>query len=264
MLAVYGPTLQRIALVREALPRDAVFVGSCDWVTFERQSAGCDCAVALVDWLGDPVESRRLADFRRRRPLQPLVLLTHRDADNARHLKDLPVDEVVWREELRQALWPAVVRARSRGALHRVAHSLAGASRLPPVLRDGLAAACRDERGGYTVAGLADRLLCDRRTLWRHWREAVGESPLTLQDALQWLLLLRAASRKTRELPWRAVAEGLGVHEHTLGRLAQRLAGRPLRQLDHRRVPELLALFDRRVLRVLVGPRDDDARSAAC
>jgi hypothetical protein len=52
------------------------------------------------------------------------------------------------------------------------------------------------------------------------------------------------------------VAAELGVHEHTLGRLARRLAGSTLRELESVGWPTVVAIFRRRILHSLIGVDD--------
>jgi AraC-like DNA-binding protein len=113
-----------------------------------------------------------------------------------------------------------------------LATALRQAPHLPPRLREALALACDERRGIRTVERLASVAGCDRRTLWTHWKGAVGaRAGLRLQDFVHWLLLLRATHRKTAELSWAEVADDVGIHPHTLSRLARQLTGCSLRDL---------------------------------
>ena len=96
---------------------------------------------------------------------------------------------------------------------------------------------------------------CHRRTLWYHWRRALadGSTTLRLEDFLDWLLVLRAAGRKTSNRGWHYVAESLGVHEHTIARLAKNLAGLSLSELGFVDRQSLLRRFDESVLQPLLG-----------
>jgi AraC-like DNA-binding protein len=133
---------------------------------------------------------------------------------------DLP--ESPLNRNLRRPAGPAVTPALS-AALRRAAH-------LPARLREALALACDDARNIRTVEKLATAAGCDRRTLWTHWKNTVGPG-MRLQDFLHWLLLLRATRRKTAARAWADVADEIGIHPHTLGRLARQLTGLSLRDL---------------------------------
>ncbi len=118
----------------------------------------------------------------------------------------------------------------SRGAL---AAELRRSEHLPARLRQALALACDSERPICTVGKLATMAGCDRRTLWNQWRNTVGrEAPVRLEDFLHWQLLLRAMTIKEPTMAWADVADRLGVHPHTVARLARQLAGRTLRELS--------------------------------
>ena len=127
--------------------------------------------------------------------------------------------------------------------------ALRQAPHLPPRLREALALACDERRGIRTVERLASAAGCDRRTLWTHWKSAVGaDAELRLQDFVHWLLLLRAAHRKTAELAWADVADEIGIHPHTLSRLARQLTGCSLRDLAAGGHGELTRRFEAEVL----------------
>jgi len=139
--------------------------------------------------------------------------------------------------------------------------SFRGARHLPPRLREALALACDGGRAIRTVEKLAAAAGCDRRTLWIHWKQSVGRhSELRLEDFLHWVLLLRAAQRKTDSRPWAAVAEELGIHPHTLGRLVRQLTGSSLRELSTRAEVTLPQVFETRVLPLVLGPGGVAAR----
>lgn len=271
MIAYFGRDARQTARLCGASPPGTAVLVADDWQAFERIAAGAECAVVWLEWLGAGDGFSRLVELRARLPLQPMVLVTHKDADNARHLKDVLLEEVVWHDEPAHELWSAVARARARGTLSLVALAFQRAPRLAPPLRRGLVFACRSSRPIHSVSRLSDMAGCDRRTLWRHWRDAVGdEAPLTLQDVVDWLLLLRAAQRKTIDVCWRAVAEEMGVHEHTIGRLAQRLGHHTLRGLSGMRLEGLLDRFDAEVMALLAddgaagrGDRPSRGRRAA-
>ncbi|MFL5538977.1 MAG: helix-turn-helix transcriptional regulator [Longimicrobiaceae bacterium] len=140
------------------------------------------------------------------------------------------------------------------------ATALRQAMHLPPRLREALALACDERRGIRTVERLASAAGCDRRTLWTHWKAAVG-SELRLQDFVHWLLLLRATHRKHGELAWADVADEIGIHPHTLSRLARQLTGCSLRDLAADGHAELVRRFEAEVLALVLrtdgtGPQE--------
>lgn len=134
------------------------------------------------------------------------------------------------------------------------------APHLPPRLREALALACDDRRAIRTVEKLAAAAGCDRRTLWTHWKQSVGRrSELRLQDFLHWVLLLRATHRKTASRPWADVADEIGIHPHTLGRLARQLTGSSLRELSMHGHGTLAHAFETRVLPQVLEPETGSA-----
>jgi len=138
--------------------------------------------------------------------------------------------------------------------------ALREAEHLPPRLREALALACDERRAIRTVEKLAAAAGCDRRTLWTHWKAAVG-SELRLQDFVHWLRLLRATHRKHGELAWADVADEIGIHPHTLSRLARQLTGCSLRDLAAGGHAELLRRFEAEVLALVLrtdgtGPQE--------
>jgi hypothetical protein len=124
---------------------------------------------------------------------------------------------------------------------------------LPPRLREALALACDERRFIRTVEKLAAAAGCDRRTLWTHWKASVGaDADLRLQDFLHWLLLLRAAHRKSPALAWADVADEIGIHAHTLSRLARQLTGLSLRELAAAGHAALARRFEDEVVSVVL------------
>ena len=153
----------------------------------------------------------------------------------------------------------APARPRAIRSSHAISPALAGSLRrahhLPQRLRDALALACDAREPIRTVERLAAAAGCDRRTLWAHWKQSAGKrSPLRLQDFLHWLLLLRAAHRKSSERPWAQVAEEIGVHPHTLSRLTRQLTGFSLRELGMNGHAPLAERFQTEVVAVVVRP----------
>jgi AraC-like DNA-binding protein len=157
-------------------------------------------------------------------------------------------------------LTPENSRSPRRPAASAVSPTLPPAIRraphLPARLREALALACDDARNIRTVEKLATAAGCDRRTLWTHWKHTVGAG-LRLQDFLHWLLLLRATQRKTAARAWADVADEIGIHPHTLGRLARQLTGSSLRDLAARGHSALEQRFHAEVVPLVLTPSSD-------
>ncbi|MET0397037.1 MAG: hypothetical protein ABW277_09465 [Longimicrobiaceae bacterium] len=265
MLALFCPDRRLSERLRAALPAGEQVLAAWDWRGFERAAPAAECSVVAAERLADEPARSRLAAFKLRHPLHPVVLVTRRDADNVRHLTWLRVEEVVWPDEVDARLGTAVTRARTSGLLHRLAAAFEGSPDLAVPLRTALACSCRVVPPVHSVARLAQMAGCDRRTLWRYWRMAShGSRALRLEDILHWLLLLRGVSSKVPGHGWTTVASELGVHEHTLGRLAHHLTGRTLRELAAGGPPAILSLFLHEVLDPLLGEHAwDDTNPAA-
>lgn len=139
--------------------------------------------------------------------------------------------------------------------------SLRRAPHLPARLREALALACEEGRNIRTVEKLAAAAGCDRRTLWTHWKHTVSGG-LRLQDFLHWLLLLRATQRKTAARAWADVADEIGIHPHTLGRLARQLTGSSLRDLAVRGHAALEQRFQADVVALVLTPSSNGRRRA--
>jgi hypothetical protein len=247
--------LQHAAL---AFPPDRRVVATDEWRVFDRAARDAACLVVIVRWLHEWPNASCIGNGGGRTAARPLVVVTTKDADNARLLSHLHADEVVWLGEVDRALWQAVRAAESRQLLHRLANAFERSRLLPPVLRLALAHGCRSERPVRSVAELARGAGRDRRTLWRAWQDAARDHartapPLRLHDVVHWLLILRAASRKTSRESWSSVARGLGVHEHTLARAAAALVGTSLRQLSVDGEPVVARGFERQVVVPLLG-----------
>src|SRR5690606_8000825 len=136
-----------------------------------------------------------------------------------------------------------------------MASSFEGALSLPPKLREAVVHAFRSDAPISSVAGLAAAVGCDRRTLWRQWRQAFARPPpLQLSDFVDWLLLLRATGLQGPGVEGPAGAAGLGAHEHTVARIARRLAGLTRRALAGGGLPFLSRLFVHHVRRPLLTP----------
>jgi hypothetical protein len=257
---LYAHDEKGVARLRSALASTERMFATDDWQQFEREAATADCAVIVLEWLHDDAAFKRLSTFKHRLPLHPLILVTRRDADNVRRVKDVFIEEVIWLEDMNKMLRAAIQSARGRGLLYRLMSVFEKADRLPPHVRRALAYACKSEPPVTSVAELARATGCDRRTLWRHWHHQFAPpTPLRLEDLLHWLLLLRSMNRKAPGMSWSDVAAQLSVHEHTLGRLSKQLSGRTLTELTAGGQPHLLTLFTRQVLHPLLGAGDWDS-----
>ncbi len=255
MFALYCNATSYLARVLAAFPVHQHVLVTNVWRRFEQSMSTVTGGVVVLPWLSDETFSG-LCALTARHGGWPLVLVTTREADNARHLKDVAVREVVWLHEVERELWRAVQRVVSRPTFDAVATLIEGLDGLPLILREALAHACRTRTPVRSVAELARATSCCRSTLWYHWNRVMHtDPPLRLEDFLDWLLVLHALGRKRPDCAWPRVAEELGVHERTLGRLARRLTGRPLGDLNRSGQAVVTALFRERMLQPLLAQR---------
>jgi hypothetical protein len=257
MLALFALNQTTLLRVARTMRACETLERTGSWRRLEMLAHGASCSIVVLPWLELDGGAAQLSSLRSRAPFSPLVLVTTKDANNARALGRVGVEEVVWLHEIDAALAPAVSRACAQSLLRRVASALEQADRLAPRLRSALAFACRSEAPIRSEAELAKAAGCHRRTLWYHWRRALGGGSvsLRLEDFLDWLLVLRAAGRKTSNRGWHYVAESLGVHEHTIARLAKHLAGVSLSELGFVDRQALVERFGKEVLHPLLGSR---------
>lgn len=259
-LVLHAEDPEHLRRLRGFLPREQPAALAERWSDVESQPAGPWCLVVAVGSLRTSPLVRRIATLRARQPHRPVVLITHWDPENTRHLKDVSVEEVVWCREAERDLAAAVRRAcgRGSGVLLQAAAELEAAAHLPAALRAALVHACRSEVPVRSVNQLAAAAGSDRRTLWYHWTRTVGPlAELRLQDFLHWVLLLRALATKTSGCTWASAAGEVGVHPHTLSRFARRLTGRTLPSLGADDAGAA-ALFRERVLALFLHPETLD------
>ena len=248
MLAVYCSLEAQLTRTLAAVPSDCQVSSSQSWTQFQRDLLRAPCAVVVLPWLtGEPF--RRLRELKERCPSRPIVLVTTKDADNARCLRGVPVEEIVWLGEVSRELWSAIRRATFRPSLTDLAGEMEAAAHVPIRLRDALSVACRSEVPVRSVGELAHLANCRRGTLWYQWKRIMrGDDDPRLEDFLGWLLVVRAIGLKDHSAAWTDVADGIGVHGRTLGRLARRLTGRTLKELWMAGETQALALFRERMM----------------
>lgn len=245
MIAFYGtrgPVLDRFLA---AAGRMTFVVVHC-WNELERLAPGACCSVVLIERLSDVGEVAGLLRFQRRFPAHPVVLATQGCIENARHLRGLMVKEVVWVEEAGHGLSAAVTRTMQAGDLGELAAVLGSAQHLPRTLRAALVFACVARRPVYSVADLAASVHCNRTTLCLQWRKTLGEEcTLRLVDFLALILLTHSGRRRSMGQKTAAIAADLGVHEHTLRRLAKRWGGSTSRRKTEHQQTTITGVFEK-------------------
>lgn len=177
---------------------------------------------------------REIAMFRQCFSTTPLVVVTERDADTARRLASYGIDQMVWSSELRGGgLAGAIGHACSAEFFNALAYRIGACDRVAPLLRTALARAVRQPMPILKVTALAHLVGKRPDTLGRHWRAAIdGNSTFRMEDFLAWIVLMRAAQRKSREGAWHLAAYGVRVDPRTLSRMSVRVSGLTLHEID--------------------------------
>lgn len=205
---------------------------------FRRWSDACDVLlhdiplVAIVPRIGRQ-ESGLIAGFREQRPRQPIVVVTHQDANNVRLLAPLGIEEIVWISETEATLSGAINRVRDSCFFVQLADRIGHAENLDPLIRAALTAAILRPRPIVSVCELADIVASNPGTLRRRWKKSKHDgNDDRLEDIIAWLVLVRAVQRRRFEGAWHMVAEAVGVDARTLSRLARRLMHMSLREVE--------------------------------
>lgn len=249
MLAVYSedpPLARRTARRLEDHGRPEVFE---EWTRLLGNVSRADHVVVAAPEPG-PGLLARMEALKQREPGVPFLLVTHRNPEVLRHLKNVVIEEVLWTDELDDELALALRRSEGDRRLRRIDARLREASHLSPTLVAALGRAALRRPPLTSVRELAAEIDRDRRTLWHHWRESfdAGASDLTPKGFLDWVLVLRARAAKTGDRSWSDVARELGVHTRTLRRVAGRRLGAGLEELADRDLDGLLEVFEREVM----------------
>lgn len=256
VLAVYCADPEALRGVEAFVPDGWEARPAPDWARLERAAAQADCWLLVVPAPGDPA-LKRLPALVERYPGRRVVVAVAGPAASLNGTREA-ADEVIPLATLGRELPAALGRARVALRAKGLPDAVRAAGHLPGRLREALARASNGGPPVRTVEKLAVLAGCDRRTLWNQWRHAFGGADLRLEDYLHWLLLLRATARKTPDRSWGDVAEEIGVHPHTLGRLARQLAGHSLRDLAAGGQATVAERFEETVLRHLRPPAAEE------
>lgn len=183
----------------------------------------------------------------------PVVMVTGRTLGNMRALASLNTSAIVYYDEVKTSLVSTIERIQSAAYLREVEIRLRAAQVLAPQLRAALCHACQSPDPIISVTSLARRVCCDRSTLYRGWGRLWTDGEVTLDQFLDWVLLLRAIPRKRAGQTWGSVALGLSVSERTLSRTMQRILHLGLRDVDVNDFGGVRSSFEQTVMQRLVG-----------
>ena len=251
--------------VQHSLPPGAVFKEVGRWQDFERSSPVASVLVVHIPDVCPEDLPNHLRKTCTRCPDTPLVALVPRIPEVILTLLNVGVAETVWTDAGPEEMRSALNRARSRDLTQRVAQLIERSGISPTALREGLAAAMRSPRPPRRVAELASLLCCDRSTLWKHCHSASAGAALQPGHFVDWVLLIHAVVCKQPGRKWCAVADSLGVHEHTLRRLAKRHTGLRLNDLEGDSQQVLLDKFQQNVLQpVKIETECSDQATECC
>lgn len=213
------------------------------WPEFLRRARSATCAVACERWL-TPEATNRLRHARQQLSDIPFLVSTSRSFDNAKQLRWIASDDVLWADELQRQLVPAASRAIELSWSQRVLTALCRADWLSPRLRLVFTEAVVAPEALPTVRLAARHVGCHRRTLWREWRRSISPaSSPHLEDCLDWLILIRARSGYARSRTWAGAAHALHADLRALQRRAKRLTGHSLGFLASQSASELTDQF---------------------
>lgn len=256
MYALYGEEQLILERVRSVIPGSEDGIATACWHDFQSLAPSADCLLVASRWLSRQLHVR-LRNLSYGCAHAPLLLITTRDADNARAALNSGATSIVWLSEINRELNSILCTSRKNSVLSRAAAILEKSERLNPTLRKALVHACSVERPILSIRELANTCGCDRRTLWRHWQKATDTTrTLRLEDFLDWILILHAGFLRSHNRSWNHVALQLGTHEHTLARISARLTGSTLTTLMAVGHKELERRFFDTALSLLVSHAD--------
>lgn len=188
-----------------------------------------------------------LKDAERTMPWVPLILVTDRDPDVARRLRDVRVSDIVWFEDLATRLQPCVDEVMDAGCaripLLRLATEIEALA-LPPAIGSALVYSLRSAISlpVRSVTELAAGLRRSPVTLAQEFRASVT-SEVDLCLILGALVILRAHQLRSSGRSWEAVGRRLGFTRTTLHRKSKKWPGSTLKELAETPHGELLARF---------------------
>lgn len=254
-LAVFAQNPDVLVQVRRCLPLDVTTVTLTTWSVFLAVAPSCDAAIVRLPPQPSELLVGALGRLHTIAPFVPLVAVAAAAASRALadQLTPVPLAGVVDERDAGAVLWPTVQDACTSTMLDRLAVAVARSPTMPAPLKTALSAAITHTPPIRSVVELVAVTGQNRRTVWYNWRRRTGSSALRLEDLVDWLLLLRASIAHSRGASWTAAAHELGVHRHTLARLAERHLGEPLHEFGPETHTRLRWMFFQKVVRPLLA-----------
>lgn len=238
LVVLYADSWHHERRARSVIPEDSAVLVIRNWDHVPTAIANARVILAVIS---EP-EGRGMSALRRIVPMSakhriPIVLVANPDVAKCLRSAESDLIVVVELNELETRLWPAVHRIdyQDRAVRPSLGDWLA-ASRLPGTLCEALEFACRSEAPVKSVTMLARLTGHSRSTIGRQWRQVVGVGANgRLEHFLGWLLVLRAVEKKQAGRSWERAADELGLYRSSLARVARRITGCTLRDLDRDR-----------------------------
>jgi len=233
-VVLYCTSVRLAALAREALRSWTISHECRSWDDIEALIQRAVPLLAIVPHLTTE-ELERVVQFRRRFPAQPFVVVTDKDPDSARTLANAGIREIVWSADIHRDVSAALHSEGNSAFFDALARRIGEASQLPHLLRTVLVRAVLASPPMHSVAELSALAGRHSGTMTRAWKGEVHAGDMfRLEDFVRWMVLMRAAQRRGFEGAWHLAAIAVGVDPRTLNRIANRLAGASLKELEVR------------------------------
>jgi hypothetical protein len=235
------------------------FVRCSAWQEFERASRDASCGITVLPDLEKNPHTSQLVELKRKRPTQPIVLVTRPDFANVIHVRYLPVEEVLPLGCPASLLASTVGKVIGGTAYRQIEWRIRNAS-MPEQLRRALLHLWNATPCVVSVDKLALRIGCGRSTLYETWTSTFGgHPPRSVKEVIGWIVLVRMVQLRDAGYSWKRVERTLGIGASTLDRTASRLLKQSRASLSCNRVT-VLSRFEDEVLRSILDGDDSAVR----
>lgn len=211
---------------------DTCWVGPLHAFDDVTRLSGHSCVVIRLDAHATPFDyARSLAVIHALVDGPPVVLAGRPNAHLVRAISGLRTSGIVWEEDISVHLWPTIARVRTQAFLAPPLSAMSRSVGVRPALRIALTRILARHTPTVRVSQVAREARCHRTTLSKEWRRAHAWHPgwpERIEDLLGWIVISHAVALARPDRKWSWVAECLGIHTHTVMRLARRLTGLPL------------------------------------
>jgi hypothetical protein len=207
--------------LRRVFPLGTAFVPCVDLTMWLAMAAAVDCSVVQFSSEPQPAAIARVRDAARdgRHPL--VVVVDSPPHPGLRCVRGGPGMLVDGAQRL--AIRGAVEEACTFSALAKLHEAVSTRPDASPAICAAAQVLCRRGAPVRGVAELATAAGYHRRTLWRGWQQIPASPSIRLEDLVDWVLLLRAATMRTQSRTWTSIATLFQVDRHSVPRIARRL-----------------------------------------